>query len=112
MTMKTPELSRRSFVKAGGALAVLAAAGGAVSTAEDLFDNVEPAHAAADDQIVWSQCNVNCGGRCVFQWHVRDGKIAYMLTDDTEAMTSRHEPACAGVRCVSGSTIPIVYSIR
>lgn len=80
MTMKTPELSRRSFVKAGGALAVLAAAGGAVSTAEDLFDNVEPAHAAADDQIVWSQCNVNCGGRCVFQWHVRDGKIAYMLT--------------------------------
>ena len=83
MTMKTPELSRRSFVKAGGALAVLAAAGGAVSTAEDLFDNVEPAHAAADDQIVWSQCNVNCGGRCVFQWHVRDGKIAYMLTDDT-----------------------------
>ncbi len=83
MTMKRPELSRRSFVKAGGALAVLAAAGDAVSTAEDLFDNVEPAHAAADDQIVWSQYNVNCGGRCVFQWHVRDGKIAYMLTDDT-----------------------------
>lgn len=83
MTMKSPELSRRSFVKAGGALAVLAAAGGAVSTADNLFGEVEPAQAAAEDKIVWSQCNVNCGGRCIFQWHVKDGKIAYMLTDDT-----------------------------
>ncbi len=83
MTMKSPELSRRSFVKASGSLALLAAAGGAVSTADNLFGEVEPAQAAAEDKIVWSQCNVNCGGRCIFQWHVKDGKIAYMLTDDT-----------------------------
>ena len=35
------------------------------------------------DQIAWSQCNVNCGGNCVFQWHSRDGKIVYMESDNT-----------------------------
>ncbi len=37
----------------------------------------------APDEIHWSQCNVNCGGNCVFQWHSRDGKVLYMETDNT-----------------------------
>ena len=36
-----------------------------------------------DRQISWSQCNVNCGGNCVFQWHSQDGKIVYMESDNT-----------------------------
>lgn len=34
------------------------------------------------DEIHWSQCNVNCGGNCIFQWHSKDGKIQYMETDN------------------------------
>ena len=37
----------------------------------------------APDEIHWSQCNVNCGGNCVFQWHSQDGKIVYMESDNT-----------------------------
>ena len=88
MTMNESTLSRRTFVK--GSLAGIALAGAAGSTAlygcapkaEDAATDGTGA-AEATDQIVWSQCNVNCGGRCVFQWHVRDGKIAYMESDNT-----------------------------
>lgn len=81
-------LTRRTFVK--GSLAGLALAGAAGSTAlygcapsdqggSDKSDGAsEPA-----DQIAWSQCNVNCGGNCIFQWHSRDGKIVYMESDNT-----------------------------
>lgn len=81
-----PEISRRTFVKGLGALGALAATSGALAATEAAFTSVEPALAGTDDdddEIVWSQCNVNCGGNCIFQWHVRDGKIAYMETDNT-----------------------------
>ena len=39
--------------------------------------------AASDETIAWSQCNVNCGGNCIFQWHSKDGKVQYMETDNT-----------------------------
>lgn len=42
---------------------------------------VEPA-ALPQDEIHWSQCNVNCGGNCIFQWHSQDGKVQYMETDN------------------------------
>lgn len=79
-------LSRRTFVK--GSLASLALAGAAGSTAlygctpsdEKKAETAEVAESA--DEIVWSQCNVNCGGNCVFQWHTRDGKILYMESDN------------------------------
>lgn len=91
----TRALSRRTFVAASGALGALAAASGGVAAATQFASAGEVASSTADkgakagsaadtqDEIVWSQCNVNCGGRCVFKWHVRDGKIAYMETDDT-----------------------------
>lgn len=83
MSVKTPSMSRRTFVKASGALGALAAASGALAASESAFGEVEPAYAASTDEIAWSQCNVNCGGNCIFQWHTQDGKIKYMETDNT-----------------------------
>ena len=80
-------LSRRTFVK--GSLAGLALAGAAGSALYGCAPKSEEgakdggANAASTDQISWSQCNVNCGGNCIFQWHSRDGKILYMETDNT-----------------------------
>ncbi|MDO4400255.1 MAG: molybdopterin-dependent oxidoreductase [Coriobacteriia bacterium] len=87
MSDTTPSLSRRSFVKTTGALGALAAAGGTLAASEQLFGNVPLAMAdeeeAVPETIAWSQCNVNCGGNCVFQWHSVDGKVQYMETDNT-----------------------------
>ena len=86
MSDATPNLSRRSFVKTTGALGALAAAGGTLAASEQLFGNVPPAmadEAAPEEKIAWSQCNVNCGGNCVFQWHSVGGKVQYMETDNT-----------------------------
>lgn len=76
-------MDRRTFVKAGSALGALAMAGGAAATLGPQIAHADPVTEQPPDKVVWSQCNVNCGGRCIFQWHVKDGKIAYMLTDDT-----------------------------
>lgn len=76
-------MSRRSFLKTTGALGAVAAASGAAATSSTLFGETVPqAFADAEDTIAWSQCNVNCGGNCVFQWHVRDSKVLYMETDN------------------------------
>ena len=76
-----PSMNRRTFVKTSGALGALAVSGGAAGGA--LFKGSAPvAHAEAADEIHWSQCNVNCGGNCIFQWHSKDGKIQYMETDN------------------------------
>ena len=86
MSEAAPNLSRRSFMKTTGALGALAAAGGTLAASEQLFGNVTPAladEAAPEEKIAWSQCNVNCGGNCVFQWHSVDGKVQYMETDNT-----------------------------
>lgn len=79
--MTKAQLSRRSFVKTTGALGALACAGGVCGVAA--FEASEQAHAEATETTAWSMCNVNCGGNCVFQWHVKDGKVAYMETDNT-----------------------------
>ncbi len=79
--MATLNPTRRTFVKATGALAAAAAAGGAAT--QGIFaKQAVAADAAASEKVAWSQCNVNCGGNCVFQWHVKDGKITYMETDN------------------------------
>ena len=87
MTMNESSVSRRTFVK--GSLAGLALAGAAGSTAlygcapKDEKGAASEGAGASTDQISWSQCNVNCGGNCVFQWHSQDGKIVYMESDNT-----------------------------
>ena len=86
MTSRESALSRRTFVK--GSLAGLALAGASGSALygcapQSQGDGANGAADAPADQIAWSQCNVNCGGCCVFQWHSRDGKIVYMESDNT-----------------------------
>ena len=86
MTYRNP--SRRAFCGASTTLLALAAAG--VGT-RYLFDtHAKPAQADAPERIAWSQCNVNCGGNCVFQWHVKDGKITYMESDTTGSVSYTH----------------------
>ena len=80
--MPDMKMSRRTFIKTSGALAGIAAAGGTLACAGNAF-TAGADEAAGEERIAWSQCNVNCGGNCVFQWHVRDGKVAYMETDNT-----------------------------
>jgi Tat-targeted selenate reductase subunit YnfE/Tat-targeted selenate reductase subunit YnfF len=85
MATKTKDgFSRRTFVKGSAALGALAAAAGGSALAAQTFTNA-PKSALADggDTIAWSQCTVNCGGDCVFQWHATDGKITYMESDNT-----------------------------
>ncbi|BAK45611.1 DMSO/selenate family reductase complex A subunit [Eggerthella sp. YY7918] len=85
MVMSESTLSRRTFVK--GSLAGLALAGAAGSSAlygcSPKGEETGAGDSAAADQISWSQCNVNCGGNCIFQWHSQDGKIKYMESDNT-----------------------------
>ncbi len=80
--MPDVNVSRRTFVKTTGALGALAAVGGTAAATSSLFDSTTPAFADAADEIHWSQCNVNCGGNCIFQWHTKDGKVQYMETDN------------------------------
>jgi Tat-targeted selenate reductase subunit YnfE len=77
------QLSRRKFVK-GSALAALSAAAG-VGALGSLYGCSTPegdasggGTAGPEERIVWSHCNVNCGGRCALQFHTQDGEIVYM----------------------------------
>lgn len=84
MTQQDVNMSRRSFVKTGGALAATAAVGAGAVNSTSLFGEALPqAQAESEESIHWSQCNVNCGGNCIFQWHSKDGKVLYMETDNT-----------------------------
>lgn len=84
--MNTPLINRRSFLKAASVAAVGTGIVGATQVktplTDELFTQTATAIAAPEEKTVWSQCNVNCGGRCVFQWKVVDDKIAYMETDN------------------------------
>jgi DmsA/YnfE family anaerobic dimethyl sulfoxide reductase A subunit len=83
---ETEGLSRRSFVK-GSALTALAATatagafGSLYGCDSPAPDTTDPA--PKNEQVVWSHCNVNCGGRCPLQIHVVDGEIAYVESDNT-----------------------------
>lgn len=103
MSENDMKMTRRTFLTVGSSLAALAAAGslGIVGSA---FGGVQPAFAedfAADgdsmhegESIVWSQCNVDCGGRCVFRWHVKDGRIVFLQTDNTDDPEGVQARAC------------------
>ena len=87
------EVTRRGFVR--GSFAGAVATAGMLQTAS-MFDLTPQALASAakdaaassadvdaGEEIHFSQCNVNCGGNCVFQWHSKDGKVSYMESDNT-----------------------------
>ncbi len=82
MQNSTTNLSRRSFVKATGALGALAAAGG-VAANNTFFAEEPQAFADSEEKIVYTHCAVNCGCCCVWKCHVKDGEIIYIESDNT-----------------------------
>lgn len=76
-------LSRRTFVKAAGAVGGIAAAGGLAGGA---FFTEAPERALAtepEEEIIWTHCHVNCGGACVLQCHMKNGELAWVESDNT-----------------------------
>ncbi|MFH1087207.1 MAG: molybdopterin-dependent oxidoreductase, partial [Chloroflexota bacterium] len=59
--------------------------------------------ASGSEQVVFTGCGVDCGGRCVLRVHLRDGRITRVETDDGEEPQYR---ACARGRAARQS----VYS--
>ncbi len=55
----------------------------------------------AEERVVWSHCQVNCGGRCALKLGVRDGRIVRVGTDDVspEPLQAR---ACVRGRAMRG----------
>ena len=59
--MADTTLSRRSFLRASGALGGLAAAGGAAAATDSLFGaGVARADAQPEERTVWGHCAINC----------------------------------------------------
>lgn len=90
-------LTRRTFVK--GSLAGLAIAGAGTSALYGCASNNGGGTSSKNgadetDQIVWSQCTVNCGGACALRWHVKDGKLLYAETDNTGEAEGLQARAC------------------
>lgn len=78
-----PEIvqSRRTFLKAAGALGALAAVGSATGATDKLFGaSVPQAHAAAEEKTTWGHCAINCPGRCALKFHVQDDEIVWLET--------------------------------
>jgi len=79
------KLSRRTFCKTSG-LALLATTGGvSLGTMFGCSPKSQGDSNAKEavEAVVWSACNVNCGGNCAYRWRVKDGAIAYMEADNT-----------------------------
>ncbi|MGL9723961.1 DmsA/YnfE/YnfF family dimethyl sulfoxide reductase [Sodalis sp. (in: enterobacteria)] len=76
-------ISRRNLLKGG------TAAGGLLLASHALPLPFRQAHAesiapaAAQDNVVWSMCSVNCGSRCALRLHVRDDEVYWVETDHT-----------------------------
>ena len=74
--IKTAGLTRRSFLKATGAVAgATALAGGAGSLTALAEDYSSGQTAGAEEEIFCGVCRGNCFGQCKINVHVRDGKV-------------------------------------
>lgn len=80
MSETMPNLSRRTFVKATGALGALAAAGGIVATDSLFGAGVPQAQAASEETTTWGHCAINCPGRCSLKFHVQDDEVKWVET--------------------------------
>lgn len=77
-------ISRRSFLKWSSALTAPVVMGG-VPTTKHLKPKVEAATEKNDKEAVIPTCGTtNCGGRCLVNAHVKNGKIVRISTDDAE----------------------------
>lgn len=79
--MSDMNLSRRTFLKASGALGAVAAAGGGIAAADSMFGaGVADAFAEAEEKTTWGHCAVNCPGRCALKIHTKDDEITWVDT--------------------------------
>ncbi|WP_172135002.1 DMSO/selenate family reductase complex A subunit [Adlercreutzia sp. ZJ473] len=75
-------LSRRTFLKTGGALGALAVAGGGLAATDALFgEGVAEAHAEMQEKVTWGHCAINCPSRCPLKFHVKNDEIVWVDTD-------------------------------
>ncbi len=76
---KFPGLSRRSFLKstaaATGAAAAVTALGCAPKAEEETSGTTDAAQPNYEAKTYTANCRGNCGGRCVIEANVRDGKV-------------------------------------
>jgi len=72
-------VKRRSVLKWSAMLGSVAAVSGG-----GLFYGLKKADgkSTTDEKVVWTSCNVNCGGRCLLRAHVTDGVVTRIETDN------------------------------
>ncbi len=100
--MSDISLSRRTFLKASGALGALAAAGGGIAAADSMFGSgAAEAFAEAEEKTTWGHCAINCPGRCALKMHVKDDEIAWVDTHTSPDATFDTPQARA---CLRGRT--------
>ena len=78
--MPDANVSRRTFVKATGALGALAAVGTGAAATGSLFSSTTPAFAEAEETTTWGHCAINCPGRCSLKFHVKDDEVVWVDT--------------------------------
>lgn len=80
-TQKTQKgLTRRTFMKATGALGALAAVGGSAVGAS-FFEQSKPcAYADPVETLSWGHCAINCPSRCSLKFHVVDNEVKWVET--------------------------------
>lgn len=108
VTTSEKKLTRRSFLATtaltAGAMATAGMAGcSSVSTEEkpELSNTGEPAP-APEEKIVTNMCRGNCGGPCVLQGKVREGKVV-----STTPMIFDKEAEGMQQGCIKGHTNPV-----
>lgn len=81
------KVSRRSFVKASGALGALAVAGGVSATTAAFQSEPQKAHAESEEKVTWGHCAINCPGRCALRIHTKDDEITWIDTHTSDDAT-------------------------
>ncbi len=82
-------VDRRSVLKWTAALGGVAAVSGT-----GLIYGLRTASSTPDktEKLVWTSCNVNCGGRCMLRAHVTDGVVTRISTDNSsDAEYGKHQ---------------------
>lgn len=93
------DVSRRTFVKTASLFGAAAALSGDLC----LYEATEAHAEEVEEKTVWNHCSVNCGGACAFQFHVRDGEIVRMESDnvgDDTTEAGRQMRACLRGRSI------------
>ena len=68
-------------------------------TRATIYEAPRPAPRTPGETVVTTTCGHNCGGRCVVNAHVRDGRIVKISTD-TRPWDPAHPPLPACARAV------------